>query len=67
VRYMASLILARRHFLSHFERGKSDLRLINGDELVKLIFQHYEKFESRYKGILPLKRVYVPDPEEAEE
>jgi restriction system protein len=51
----------------NFARGKSDLRLINGDELVKLIFQHYEKFESRYKGILPLKRVYVPDPEEAEE
>jgi len=51
----------------NFARGKSDLRLINGDELVKLIFQHYEKFDSRYKGILPLKRVYVPDPEEAEE
>jgi restriction system protein len=51
----------------NFARGKSDLRLINGDELVKLIFQHYEKFDSHYKGILPLTRVYVPDPEEAEE
>lgn len=48
----------------NFARNKSDLRLINGDELVKLIFQHYEKFDSHYKGILPLKRVYVPDPEE---
>ena len=27
-----------------FERSKSNLRLIDGDELVELIFQHYEKF-----------------------
>jgi restriction system protein len=42
------------------------LRLISGDELVELILHHYEKFDSRYKGLLPLKRVYVPDPEEKE-
>jgi len=44
-----------------FARGKTNLRLIDGAELVELIFQHYEKFDSRYKGLLPLKRVYVPE------
>ena len=37
------------------------MRLIDGDELVELIFQHYESFDSRYKGLIPLKRVYVPE------
>jgi restriction system protein len=40
----------------------------DGNELVNLIFQHYEQFDSRYKGLLPLKRVYVPEAlEESEE
>jgi restriction system protein len=52
---------------SNFARNKPNLRLIAGDELVNLILQHYEKFDSRYKGLLPLKSVYVPDPEETEE
>jgi restriction system protein len=47
-----------------FERGKSNLRLIDGAELVNLILSHYDQFDSRYKGILPLKRVYVPDSNE---
>ena len=44
-----------------FARSKSNLRLIDGDELVDLILQHYEQFDSYYKGLLPLKRVYIPD------
>lgn len=43
------------------------IRLIDGNELVDLILSHYEQFDSRYKGLLPLKRVYVPDLEEPEE
>lgn len=35
--------------------------LIDGEELVDLILEHYEDFDSRYKGFLPLKRVYVPE------
>lgn len=50
----------------NFARNKPNLRLIGGDELVGLIFLYYEKFDSRYKGLLPLKRVYIPDPEETE-
>jgi restriction system protein len=44
-----------------FAQGKSNLRLIDGAALVDLLLQHYEQFDSRYKGILPLKRVYVPE------
>ncbi len=27
-----------------------------------LILQQYEEFDASYKGLLPLKRVYVPAP-----
>jgi restriction system protein len=44
-----------------FGRSKTNLRLIDGEELVDLILEHYEQFDSGYKGFLPLKRVYVPE------
>jgi restriction system protein len=50
-----------------FANGKSNLRLVDGQELVDLVLQHYEQFDSRYKGILPLKRVYIPEPLDKEE
>ncbi|MCX6376312.1 MAG: restriction endonuclease, partial [Armatimonadetes bacterium] len=51
-----------------FERSKSNLRLIDGEELVDLVLEHYEQFDSRYKGLLHLKRVFVPEAiEESEE
>jgi restriction system protein len=49
-----------------FEQGKANLRLIDGDELVDLIFAHYEQFDSRHKGLLPLRRIYVPQVLESE-
>lgn len=52
----------------NFARSKSNLRLIDGEELVGLFLQHYDQFDSRYKGLIPLKRVFVPEPlEEGEE
>ncbi len=45
----------------NFEKSKSNLRLIDGDELVSLILEHYEQFDSMYKGLLPLKKVYIPE------
>jgi len=45
-----------------FARNKSNLRLIDGEELVSLVLQYYEQFDPKYKGLLPLKRVYVPEP-----
>ena len=44
-----------------FAKSKSNLRLIDGEELVQLIFTHYEQFDSRYKGLIPLRRVFVPE------
>lgn len=44
-----------------FAGSKSNLRLIDGDELVDLVFQHYNDFDSKYKGLLPLRRVYIPE------
>ena len=29
--------------------------------LVDLIYQHYDELDSRYKGIIPLNQVYVPE------
>ncbi len=42
------------------ERGKSNLRLIDGTDLVQLILNNYERFEPRFKSLLPLKRTYAP-------
>lgn len=44
-----------------FAASKSNLRLIDGDELVTLVLYHYEQFDSKYKGLLPLKRVFIPE------
>lgn len=43
-----------------FGKSKTNLRLIDGQALVELILEHYEELDSKYKGLLPLKRVYVP-------
>lgn len=44
-----------------FARAKSNLRLIDGDALVQLILEHYEQLDSKYKGLIPLRRVYIPE------
>jgi len=43
-----------------YDRSKSNLRLIDGEQLVELIFENYRKFEPRYQALLPLKQIYVP-------
>jgi restriction system protein len=50
-----------------FATSKSNLRLIDGEELVDLIFEHYEHFDSKYKGLLPLQKVYIPETLEEQE
>jgi restriction system protein len=47
-----------------FAKGKSNLRLIDGTELVDFVLRHYEDLDPRFKAILPLKKVYVPAPVE---
>ncbi len=43
----------------HIERTRQDLRLVNGKELVDLIFAHYERLDPAYKRMLPMRAVYV--------
>ncbi len=43
-----------------FAKSKPNLRLINGEELIKLILEHYEDFDSKYKAMIPMKKVYIP-------
>jgi len=49
-----------------FAKSKSNLRLIDGEELIDLILQNYEKLDSKYKAMLPLKNVYIPTQVEGE-
>ena len=48
-------------------RGKPNLRLVDGVELMQLVLAHYEKFDAKHKGLLPLRRVYVPKVTEEED
>jgi restriction system protein len=45
----------------NFGQGKGNLRLLDGEDLVQLIFDYYDKFDARHKGLLPLRRVFVPE------
>ena len=45
-----------------FARSKANLRIMDGEEVVSLVLQHYNSLDSRYKGLLPLRMVYVPEP-----
>jgi restriction system protein len=45
-----------------FSKGRSNLRLLDGDGLLDLILIHYEDLDPRYKALLSLKRVYIPEP-----
>ena len=45
-----------------FAKSRNDLRLIDGAELVTLVLKHYGQLDPRYKALLPLKQVYIPEP-----
>ncbi len=44
------------------QKAGNRVRLIDGEELVDLTLAHYEDLDSRYKAVIPLKRMYVPQP-----
>nr|MDO8115167.1 restriction endonuclease [Candidatus Sigynarchaeota archaeon] len=50
-----------------FANGKPKLRLIDGDELIDLILRYYDQLDPYYKGILPLKQIWIPSSQEDEE
>jgi restriction system protein len=43
------------------ERNRSKLRLIDGEQFVELVLEHYGQLAPRYRSIIPLKQIYVPD------
>jgi restriction system protein len=45
----------------HLERTHQHLRLVNGTELVQFILDHYERLDSEWKRLVPLKLVYAVD------
>ena len=45
----------------NFARNKTNLRLVDGPALVGMVLNHYEQFDAKYKGLIPLKRVYIPE------
>ena len=47
---------------TEWAKSRNNLRLMDGPELVQLILDHYEELHPRYKALLPLTRVYIPQP-----
>ena len=43
------------------ERNTPRLRLLDGEQLVQMILTHYPKMSPRYRTMIPLKQIYVPD------
>lgn len=44
-----------------FAFSKRNLKLIDGDELVDLIYKYYDQLDGKYKGIIPLRKVFIPE------
>jgi restriction system protein len=43
------------------ERNRPKLRLIDGEEFVAMVLEHYSQLAPRYRSLIPLKQIYVPD------
>ncbi|EDQ34067.1 hypothetical protein HPDFL43_06420 [Hoeflea phototrophica DFL-43] len=43
------------------ERNRSKLRLTDSEAFVDMILENYGKLSPRYRAIVPLKQIYVPD------
>jgi restriction system protein len=50
-----------------FAKHRPDVRLVDGADLVRLVLEHYEALDPRFKARIPLKRVYIPQPTESAE
>lgn len=46
----------------HFAFGKRNLRLLDAEDLVDLVFAYYDQLDAKYKSMIPLRRVFVPEP-----
>ena len=43
------------------ERNRAKLRLIDGEQFVELVLANYSRLSARYRSLIPLKQIYVPD------
>ena len=43
------------------ERNRSKLRLIDGEQFVEILLENYDELAPRYRSLIPLKKIYVPD------
>lgn len=50
----------------HLERTRQDLRLVNGRQLIDLVFEFYEGLDAEWKRLIPLRRVYAVDRDAAD-
>ena len=44
-----------------FARDKGNLRLIDSEELIDLALERYDQLDAKYKGLLPMQRVFIPE------
>lgn len=43
------------------ERNRPKLRPIDGEQFVNLVLEHYDRLSARYRTLIPLRRIFVPD------
>ena len=43
------------------ERNRPKLRLIDGEQFVEVLLEQYLRLAPRYRSLIPLKQIYVPD------
>ncbi|WBY17531.1 restriction endonuclease [Erythrobacteraceae bacterium WH01K] len=43
------------------ERTAPRLRLLDGEDFVELLQEHYPKLSPRYRTMIPLRQIYIPD------
>ncbi|MCY3984739.1 MAG: restriction endonuclease [Roseovarius sp.] len=43
------------------ERNRAKLRLLDGEQFVELVLDHYDKLAPRFRSIIPLKKIHVAD------
>ena len=53
--------LVKRNVRCFSGHNRAKLRLINGEQFVELIFEHYAQLAPRYRSMIPLKQIFVPD------
>jgi restriction system protein len=44
-----------------FASSRTNYRIIDGHELVELIFRYYDALDPRFKAVIPLKRALIPE------